>query len=99
MWSNSCWETDQSVMAKRLAMLDSFDVSDRLWRLDAPTLVLAGSRDIIIPARRQATLALGISGARFQVLEGAGHIGFLTHQGEIASHVARFVRGAKTTPC
>jgi pimeloyl-ACP methyl ester carboxylesterase len=94
-----CWETDQSVMAKRLAMLDSFDVSDRLWRVEAPTLVLAGSRDVIIPPRRQATLALGISGARFQVIEGAGHIGFLTHRAEIAGMVARFVRGEKPTPC
>ena len=37
-----CWETDQGVMARRLAMLEGFDVTDRLWRLDAPTLILAG---------------------------------------------------------
>src|SRR5258708_23473677 len=35
-----CWTTDQSVVAHRLAALDSFDVADRLWRIDAPTLVL-----------------------------------------------------------
>ena len=40
-----CWATDQGVMARRLAMLEDFDVSDRLWRVDCPTLVLAGSRD------------------------------------------------------
>src|SRR5207237_1899882 len=26
-----CWETDQSVMANRIGLLQSFDVSDRLW--------------------------------------------------------------------
>ena len=31
------WETDQRVMAERLTKLESFDVSDRLWRIDVPT--------------------------------------------------------------
>ena len=47
------WETDQSVMAQRLAQLESFDVSDRLWKIDVPTLVLAGARDVIVPVARQ----------------------------------------------
>ena len=75
-----CWETDQSVMARRIALLESFDVSDRLWRIDVPTLVLAGSRDVIVPAARQRALASAIAGARFGSLDGAGHVGFLTHR-------------------
>ena len=51
------WETDQSVMAQRLAQLESFDVSERLWKIDVPTLVLAGSKDAIVPAARQKLLA------------------------------------------
>lgn len=94
-----CWETDQSVMARRLALLESFDVSDRLWRLDMPTLVLAGSRDVIVPAARQRALAAAIPGARFETLEGAGHVGFLTHRGAIAREVARLVRQVKHSTC
>ena len=56
-----------------------FDVADRLWRVDVPTLVLAGSKDAIVPASRQQRLAQRISGARFATLEGAGHVGFVTH--------------------
>lgn len=84
-----CWETDQSVMARRLALLESFDVTERLWRIDAPTLVLAGSRDVVIPASRQKALASKIAGARFETIEGAGHIGFLTHGAEVARQVVR----------
>lgn len=73
------WETPQAVMADRLHQLRHFDVSDRLWRVDVPTLVLAGSKDVIVPASRQQRLAQRISGARFATLEGAGHIGFVTH--------------------
>ena len=47
------WETDQGVMARRLAQLESFDISEELWRIDVPTLVLAGARDVIVPTARQ----------------------------------------------
>ena len=83
------WETDQSVMAQRLAQLESFDVSERLWKIDAPTLVLAGSKDVIVPTARQKLLAQSIPGARLELLEGAGHIGFLTHRREVVRHVQR----------
>jgi len=89
-----CWETDQGVMARRLAMLEDFDVSDRLRDLAAPTLVLAGSRDVVVPAARQKALASSIDGARFETIEGAGHVGFLTHSSEISGHVERLIRGA-----
>ena len=86
-----CWETDQSVMAHRIGLLEGFDVSDRLWRIDVPTLVLAGTRDVIVPPSRQRALAESIAGARFETMEGAGHVGFLTHGGEVARHVGRFL--------
>jgi len=88
-----CWATDQGVMARRLAMLESFDVADRLWQLDAPTLVLAGARDVVVPAARQRALAAAIPGARFEVMPDAGHVGFLTHRAAVASQVERLCRG------
>ncbi|MFO0950978.1 MAG: alpha/beta fold hydrolase [Isosphaeraceae bacterium] len=82
-----CWETDQSVMARRLAMLENFDVSDRLWQIEAPTLVLGGSRDVVTPPARQKAMAESIPGARFHLLEGAGHVGFLTHRADVVRHL------------
>jgi len=90
-----CWETDQGVMARRLAMLESFDVSDRLWRLEAPTLVMGGTRDLVVPADRQKDLAASIAGARFESIEGAGHVGFLTHSADVARSVERLSRGGR----
>ena len=90
-----CWETDQGVMARRLAMLEEFDVSDRLWRLEAPTLVLAGTRDVVVPPARQEALARSIAGARFERVEAAGHVGFLTHSGDVARHVHQLCRGGR----
>ena len=89
------WETPQSVMAHRLAQLELFDVTDRLWRLDVPTLVLAGAKDAIVSATRQQRLALQISGARFEAIEGAGHIGFVTHAEAVARQVVAHVKRVK----
>ena len=82
-------------MAQRLAQLESFDVSDRLWTIDAPTLVLAGDRDVIVPVTRQRALAEEISGARFAAIEHAGHLAFLTHRAGFVRDVRRHLRGVK----
>jgi 3-oxoadipate enol-lactonase len=89
------WETDQSVMAERLALLESFDVSDRLWKIDVPALVLAGSRDVIVPPERQRSLAEEVSGARFGLIENSGHIGFLTHCDQVVHQVRRYLNRVK----
>ncbi len=94
-----CWATDQAVMARRLRALESFDVSDRLDRIDAPTLILGGTRDAVVPVARQRALAVRIDGARFETLEGAGHIGFLSHRDVVARHVGRLVRRAMAAVC
>lgn len=94
-----CWETDQGVMAGRLRALEGFDVSEDLWRIDVPSLVLAGTRDVVVPIARQKALADSIPEARFASLDGAGHIGFLTHRREVAQQVRRFVRDRLHTAC
>jgi pimeloyl-ACP methyl ester carboxylesterase len=89
------WETGQAVMAERMAALESFDISDRLWSIGAPTLVVAGGRDVIVPAVRQRSLAGEISEARFGLIEEAGHIGFLTHKAEVVRCVLKHMKRAR----
>ena len=49
------------------------DTADRLSRIAAPTLVLAGEFDIIVPARCGRSVAAGILNARFEVMPGEAH--------------------------
>ena len=86
-----CWETDQGVMAGRLRALETYDVADRLWRIEAPTLVLSGTRDVVTPPAGHRQLARGIADARFESLEDAGHVGFLSHRRQVARLVSGFV--------
>ena len=84
-----CWETAPGLMADRLRALEGFDVRDRLWRIEVPTLVVAGTRDVVVPPDRQRALARAIGSSRFAAVEGAGHLGFLTHRRDVAQRIAR----------
>ena len=94
-----CWETDQGVVAGRLRGLEGFDLRDRLWEIDAPTLVLSGSKDVMTPPARQRELASALSDSTLATLDGAGHVGFLTHRAEVARLVSRFVRNHVLSCC
>jgi pimeloyl-ACP methyl ester carboxylesterase len=91
------WETGQGVMARRLAQLESFDITDQLWRIDVPTLVQGGGRDVIVPASRQRMLAASIDGARFQLIDDSGHVGFLTHQAEVVRGIRQHLLRVSAT--
>ncbi len=84
-----CWDTDQSVLARRLALVESLDLSDRLDDVRTRTLVIAGARDVVVPPARQRELAEALPDGRFVRIEGAGHIGFLSHAAEFARAVER----------
>jgi 3-oxoadipate enol-lactonase len=56
-----------------------FDVRDRLGGITAPTLVIAGAEDPATTVQTVRQLADGIPGARFVVVDGAGHLPNATH--------------------
>jgi len=91
-----CWQTDQAVMAQRLALLDEYDLTDRLGELTMPALVLAGEEDVLVHPREAAALAAGLPDARFETIPDAGHMAFVTHAAEFCRRLAA-VDGALQT--
>ncbi len=65
-----------------------FNVYDRLPEIRAPTLVMAGSRDALIPPGNAAVIAERIPRARLHILEGAGH-GFTRERPEESAAAIR----------
>ncbi|MGH8973623.1 MAG: alpha/beta fold hydrolase [Acidimicrobiia bacterium] len=65
----------------------------RLRRVTAPTLVVAGERDGLVPRAHPQAYADGIAGARLEVMEGAGHMAPLERPGEFAALVRTFLGG------
>jgi 3-oxoadipate enol-lactonase len=66
----------------------------RLKRIEAPTLVVHGSEDRVVPVANAEILAEGIPGARLRLLEAAGHL-YPTEQPDIDEEIARFFLEAR----
>jgi len=58
-----------------------------LPRIQAPTVVLAGTADRVVPPRVAVRLARRVPGARLVLLPGAGHALPQTHPGPLAAAV------------
>jgi pimeloyl-ACP methyl ester carboxylesterase len=86
------WQTDQSMMAYRLRLLEDYDVRDQLDRIRVPALVLAGERDVLVSEESLNDLVGGLPQAEACTLKGCGHLAFVTHPQRVAAEVVRFVR-------
>lgn len=76
----------------QLAAAWGHDSKDRLRSIAAPTLVLHGSDDRIVPVANGRLLAEAIPNARLEVLDGAGHF-YATDAPEADREVLRFLAG------
>ena len=86
-----CWQTDQSVMAHRFHLVESSDLTPRLERIQTPTLLLAGQRDLLVSDQSLSDLADGIAGSNVVRLSGCGHLAFVTRAERVAEEVQRFL--------
>jgi pimeloyl-ACP methyl ester carboxylesterase len=66
------------------------DTEDRLPGIAAPTLVLSGELDIILPPRFGRSVAAGIPNARFEVMPGEAHQPFQEVPEEFNARVETF---------
>jgi len=62
------------------------DTHDRLTHIKAPTLVIAGSMDRVIPHEHSMLLAAGIDNAELAIIDNAGH-GFIVDSTEKAGRI------------
>ncbi len=65
--------------------------------ISAPTLLVAGALDRVVPPGVTLAMAGRIRGARTAVLPGVGHAAALQAPALLASHIVRFLRGETST--
>ncbi len=83
-------------LQRQFMAITQFDSYGRLHQIQAPTLIITGTEDKIVPAENSRILAERIPGARLVELEGAGH-GFLAEKAEEANAaVMDFLRRHRT---
>jgi pimeloyl-ACP methyl ester carboxylesterase len=96
--TRQCWHTDQSIMAHRFRLVERFTLDGRMDRIRAPTLLMAGDRDLLVSSASLTDLGDGISDSRTVRLEGSGHLAFVTHPERVAREVRRFFGGPNSDP-
>lgn len=73
------------------------DAHDRLGAIAAPTLVIHGEADAMVPPGNGALLAEGIPGAQLSLWPGAGHL-YVTDEPRADAAVAEFLLSAPSSP-
>lgn len=82
--------TTSETIAEHGAAVEAFDSYERLPSICAPTLILHGSEDPIIPPRNGEVLACRIPGSEYIELRDVGHLPAVERSLEVADRVLRF---------
>lgn len=82
---------------RQLSATLTHDVADALHRITAPTLVIHGDLDPLVPPANGAYLAAHIAGARHIVYPGVGHIPIVERTEDFNRDVLAFFAAADTT--
>ena len=69
----------------------TFDAGARIARIEAPTLVITGDEDAIVPPGNSRNLAASIPRAHLSIIEGAGHMVFIERSDEFNRAVIEFL--------
>jgi pimeloyl-ACP methyl ester carboxylesterase len=80
------FEVEQRALLRDLPALER-----RLHEIAAPTTILSGTADTVVPPRAARLLAEQIPGARLELLEGAGHLLPHRHPAAVARAVAEAI--------
>jgi pimeloyl-ACP methyl ester carboxylesterase len=78
---------EQRALVRDLPVLER-----RLGRIRAPTTIVAGAADRLVPLASARQLAAQIAGAELIVLDGAGHLMQLRHARRLAAIIAAACR-------
>lgn len=82
--------TPLHAMRGHMAAIEAFDAKDDLGGIAAPTLVITGAEDRLIPAENSRRIAAAIPGARLNLLPDAAHFFWIEKPRETAQALIDF---------
>jgi len=85
-------------MATRMHLPMTFDLHEACTHITAPTLVLTGGPglDRVVPLESTREYVTLIPGAKYEMMEGTGHLGLITQPVRFARIVGTFVNAASS---
>jgi 3-oxoadipate enol-lactonase len=83
--------TPLETIVKQMTAVREFDAYDRVGQIKAPTLVVHGDKDVLIPAANGALLQRLIPGAEMAVIPDVGHMFWWEKPQESAQAIVGFL--------
>lgn len=81
-------QTGRDGYRRRLTILRSYDIRERLREIKVPTLLLAGDQDRLLPSTKWANyMHERIPNTRLTILPGYGHVCLITHDLDLRKQV------------
>ena len=77
---------------RQLQAAVAFDAAARVGAIEAPTLVITGDADAIVPHENSSNLAAAIPGATLRVVEGGSHAFFIEQAAAFNRTVVEFIK-------
>jgi pimeloyl-ACP methyl ester carboxylesterase len=84
---------DTKILSKQWEAVLKYDTFDRLPQIKAPTLVLTGNEDLLVPPGNSKILAERIPGAELKVIAGGGHQVLVEQPEACNKTIMGFLRG------
>ena len=81
----------ESVYLRQLQAAITFDAAARVREIAAPTFVITGDADRIVPHENSLNLAAVIPGAKLKIVEGGSHVFFIEQADEVNRAVIEFI--------
>ncbi|MFB3765568.1 MAG: alpha/beta fold hydrolase [Methanotrichaceae archaeon] len=75
----------------QLAAFKAYDSHSRISSIKAPTLIITGQKDVLIPPENSLILSRQIPNARLLEINGAGHLFWISHANETLSALISFL--------
>jgi pimeloyl-ACP methyl ester carboxylesterase len=83
--------TEEAYRAQLMAAA-GFNAEPKLGNIRAPTLVISGDSDAIVPVQNSRNLAAEIPGAELRIMEGGSHLFFIERPEEFNRSVIEFLK-------
>ena len=84
-------EVPEHIYLSQMQAAMSFNAESNVAHIKAPTLVLSGDADVIVPVQNSLNLAARIPGAELRIIKGGSHTFFIERAAEFNRVVTEFL--------
>ncbi|MCR6636012.1 3-oxoadipate enol-lactonase [Devosia sp.] len=93
-WRNMFLRCDARGYAATCATLRDADLRERVCAIALPTLLVAGEQDLAMPVAQVEATAAAVTGSRFEIFPGVGHIPSIEAPEKLAGLMLEFLKEA-----